>query len=109
MGAPTFPYGIIDDISGAAEIARRNDIGLHVDSCLGGFLTLFLSDTDEMRTTPTDFQCAGVTSISLDSHKYGLNGKGSSIAVFRASKISPTMSYIPHNCGAYVTPGISGS
>ena len=55
VGAPTYPYGIIDDIPAAAEIARRNNIGLHVDSCLGGFLTQFLSDTDEMRSTPTDF------------------------------------------------------
>ena len=86
-----------------------NNIPCHVDSCLGGFLTIFLSLQDELRTKLTDFKCPGVTSISLDSHKYGLNGKGSSIVAFRKSKVSPTMEYINHNCGVYITPGISGS
>ena len=109
VGAPTYPFGIIDDIEGAAKIAKSHDIPMHVDGCLGGFVTIFLDDEDELRTCLTDFKCPGVTSISLDSHKYGLNGKGSSIVVFRKSRTSPTMEYINHNCGVYVTPGISGS
>jgi len=56
-----------------------------------------------------DFACEGVTSISLDSHKYGLNGKGSSLVLFRRSKCVPTMEYINHNAGVYITPGLSGS
>ena len=107
--APNYTYGVIDDIEGAAKIAKSHDIPLHVDGCLGGFLTIFLDDTDELRTGLTDFKCPGVTSLSLDSHKYGLNGKGSSIVVFRKSRIVPTMEYINHNCGVYVTPGLSGS
>lgn len=109
VGAPTYPHGVIDDIKEASDIAMANNIPCHVDSCLGGFLTIFLPSDDKLRPKLTDFACPGVTSISLDSHKYGLNGKGSSIVVFRKSKVSPTMEYINHNCGVYVTPGISGS
>lgn len=55
VGAPTYPYGILDDIQGTAEIAKFHNIPLHVDGCLGGFVTLFLDDDDEMRTQQTDF------------------------------------------------------
>ena len=48
--------------------------------------------------------------MSLDPHKYGLTGKGSSICVFRkSSKITPTMDYLNHEAGVYATAGLSGS
>ena len=109
IAAPSYPAGVIDDIEGSSQLAKYYNIPCHVDSCLGGFVTLFLEDDDEFRTQQTDFACQGVTSISLDSHKYGLNGKGSSLVVFRKSRVVPTMEYINHSCGVYVTPGIAGS
>ena len=109
VAAPNFPIGVCDDIEGTSKIAKRFNIPCHVDACLGGFVTMFLEDDDKLKTQQTDFKCEGVTSISLDSHKYGLNGKGSSLVVFRKSKVVPTMEYINHNAGVYVTPGISGS
>ena len=66
VAAPAYTFGVIDDIEGVSKIAKSYDIPVHVDSCLGGFLTIFLDDTDELRTGPTDFKCPGVTSISLD-------------------------------------------
>lgn len=109
VAAPNYANGVIDDIEGTSKIAKSYNIPVHVDSCLGGYVTIFLEDDDELKTQQTDFACEGVTSISLDSHKYGLNGKGSSLIVFRKSRVVPTMQYINHNCGVYVTPGLAGS
>ena len=99
----------MDNIKASSDMALEYGIPCHVDSCLGGFVTIFLEDDDEMKTQQTDFACEGVTSISLDSHKYGLNGKGSSLVAFRKSKVLPTMEYINHNCGVYITTGLAGS
>ena len=102
--APNWPYGTMDDIPSTGMIAHENGVPLHVDACLGGFVHMFHDDI------LADFRCQGVVSISLDSHKYGLTGKGSSIVVFKKSYgITPTMDYLNHEAGCYVTQGLSGS
>ena len=104
VSAPNFPNGMMDDIEAASLIALVNGIPVHVDACMGGFINMFCEEIK------ADFQCKGVTSISLDSHKYGMTGKGSSICVFRkTSEFSPTMEYLNHEAGVYATTGISGS
>ena len=105
VAAPNYPNGMPDDIEGAGKIALENGIPCHVDACLGGFVSMFCEDAAR-----ADFSCEGVTSICVDAHKYGLTGKGSSICVFRKSSPAlPTMQYITHEAGVYVTQGISGS
>ena len=44
------------------------DIGLHVDNCLGGFYLSFLSRQGGF-SRPWDFALPGVTTISIDIHK----------------------------------------
>jgi sphinganine-1-phosphate aldolase len=39
---PSFPHGSIDDIPALSELALKHKIGLHVDSCLGGFIAPFM-------------------------------------------------------------------
>ena len=39
--APTYPHGAVDPVERLAELARRYDVGLHVDCCLGGFVLPF--------------------------------------------------------------------
>ena len=41
VNAPNFPNGAMDDIEGAGQIALANNIPLHVDACLGGFVNMF--------------------------------------------------------------------
>ena len=57
--APSFPHGIIDDISALSRIAIRKRIPLHVDACLGSFLLPFLSRAG-FHTVPFDFSLKGV-------------------------------------------------
>lgn len=40
--APNFPDGNVDDITGLATLAKKHDIGLHVDCCLGSFVVPFI-------------------------------------------------------------------
>ena len=55
---------------------------MHIDACMGGFLLPFLEDFSHI-----NFSLEGVTSISMDSHKYGYAPKGSSVLLFRDVKI----------------------
>ncbi len=39
--APTYPQGVMDDITAMSKLALKYKIGLHVDCCLGGFILPF--------------------------------------------------------------------
>lgn len=47
--ACNFPHGMIDDIEGLASIALAHNVGLHVDSCLGGFVLPFVQKIEKYR------------------------------------------------------------
>ncbi|PIC28095.1 hypothetical protein B9Z55_020125 [Caenorhabditis nigoni] len=81
--APNFPFGTVDDIEAIGQLGLEYDIPVHVDACLGGFLLPFLEE-DAIRY---DFRVPGVSSISADSHKYGLAPKGSSVVLYRNKEL----------------------
>lgn len=68
--APNYPHGIIDDIPALSAIALKYRLPLHVDACLGGFLIPFMEKAGFPLPYPLDFRQKGVTSISVDTHKY---------------------------------------
>jgi glutamate/tyrosine decarboxylase-like PLP-dependent enzyme len=80
--APCYPYGVFDPISALAEVARSEDVWLHVDACLGGFLAPFARD-EGYPIPDFDFSIPGVTTLSADFHKYGLSAKGASVILYR--------------------------
>lgn len=82
--APSFPCGAIDPITELSSLAIKHGIGLHVDACLGGFLLPFVKDAG-YEIQRFGFDLPGVTSVSMDPHKYGQTPKGSSIVMFRKS------------------------
>jgi glutamate/tyrosine decarboxylase-like PLP-dependent enzyme len=59
---------------------------MHVDACVGGCVLPFLRD-EGVAVPPFDFQVAGVTSISLDLHKYGFAPKGASMLLQRRREL----------------------
>lgn len=80
--APEYPHGIIDPIEKLGELAKKHNIPLHVDSCVGGYILPFIEMTG--REVPLwDFRVEGVTSISADIHKYGFAAKGASCILYR--------------------------
>lgn len=74
-----YPHGIIDPIRQVAQLAKKHKIGFHVDGCLGGFVAAFLKEHEN--TFSLDVE--GVTSVSLDHHKFGLSPKGASCIIFK--------------------------
>ncbi|KAJ1501918.1 hypothetical protein HMI55_003156, partial [Coelomomyces lativittatus] len=108
--APNFPHGIIDDIQGLSTLALKYKVPLHVDACLGSFLLPFLG---EIHSNPPifDFQLEGVTSISMDPHKYGLAPKGISAILYKSSNHRKHQYFLCSDWtgGIYGSPSMSGS
>lgn len=62
-------------------MAKSYGIGMHVDACLGGFIIPFAKKCG-YKIYDFDFTVDGVTSISIDHHKYGLAPKGISVILY---------------------------
>ncbi|KAL0364344.1 UNVERIFIED_CONTAM: Sphingosine-1-phosphate lyase [Sesamum angustifolium] len=101
------------------ELASTYKICLHVDLCLGGFVLPFARKLG-YPVPPFDFSVQGVTSISVDVHKYGLAPKGTSVVLYRDHEIRKThVSFCSHKYvflsvtewtgGLYISPTIAGS
>lgn len=108
--APGFPHGIIDPIQELGELATSFGICLHVDLCLGGFVLPFARKLG-YPIPPFDFSVKGVTSISVDVHKYGLAPKGTSVVLYRNHDIRKHqfVAVTEWSGGLYVSPTIAGS
>lgn len=107
--APCFPYGTIDPIEKLAKLAKKKNVGMHVDACLGGFVVAF---AEQLKIDlPFNFKIDGVTSVSIDHHKYGLAPKGVSGLFFKTRDLRRCgfFSYSDWCGGAYATPTMSGS
>ena len=84
--APCFPYGVVDPVLEIGRIAENHNLLCHVDACMGGFMLPFLEELG-YPVPDFDFRVPGVTSISLDAHKYGYAPKGASIILYRNRKL----------------------
>jgi len=108
--APNYPYGCIDPIEELASIAEKRGIGMHVDSCLGGFFLPWIKKAG-FKIPNFDFSISGVTSISADTHKYGYTTKGTSVIMFRGEELRRFMYFVQPNWpgGVYSSPAIAGT
>ncbi|CAM9135617.1 unnamed protein product, partial [Discosporangium mesarthrocarpum] len=108
--APSFPQGTIDPVQELAALARQSGAGLHVDCCLGGFVLPFAQRLG-YTVPPFDFGVEGVTSMSVDTHKYGFASKGTSVVLYHNKKLRHHQYFcFPRwTGGLYVTPTIAGS
>ena len=112
---PQYSIGNIDPIQELADIAKENGVGMHVDSCLGGFIVNFLDNVN-----PNFLAMDGVTSLSCDTHKNGWAPKGSSVLVTKPIPDvihSPKVNLVFYGSysipewdgGIYGTPSFAGS
>ncbi len=108
--APCFPHGAIDPIEEMSEIARENGIGFHTDACLGGFV-LPWAEKLGYPVPAFDFRLPGVTSISVDTHKYGYAAKGTSVILYRGHDLLHSQYYTASDWpgGLYFSPTFAGS
>ena len=108
--APPYPYGECDPVARISDIARERGLWLHVDACLGGMILPFAREIDSS-VPEFDFAIPGVTSISVDLHKYGYATKGVSALLLRDAALErfQRTTFEDWPAGVYSTPNISGS
>lgn len=81
--APSYVYGVVDPIEEIGAIALKHDILFHVDACIGGIVLSFARIGELPNSKDFDFSIPGVTSISMDWHKYGYAAKGCSVLMHK--------------------------
>ncbi|MZD03831.1 aminotransferase class V-fold PLP-dependent enzyme, partial [Streptomyces sp. SID5785] len=87
VSAPSYAHGVIDPVAEVAAEAARRGVLCHVDACIGGWYLGHLRraglggrDAPGIPDTPQvpdfDLSVPGVTSLSVDLHKYAYTPKG---------------------------------
>jgi sphinganine-1-phosphate aldolase len=84
--APSYAHGVVDPVDGIAAAAESRGVRCHVDAGLGGWLLPYLR-RDDPRLPAFSFEIAGVTSISVDLHKYAYAPKGASLLLHRSAEL----------------------
>jgi len=76
--APSYAQGVVDPVGELAALAAERGLRCHVDACIGGWVLPHLEGVQ-----PWTFAVPGVTSISVDLHKYAYTPKGVSVLLHR--------------------------
>ncbi|NOX60670.1 MAG: aminotransferase class V-fold PLP-dependent enzyme [Chloroflexi bacterium] len=108
--APGFPHGVIDPIPEMSGLALKRGVGFHTDACLGGFIIPWAEKLG-YPVPVIDFRLPGVTSISVDTHKYGYAAKGTSVALYRTPALRRYQYFTATDWpgGLYASPTMAGS
>lgn len=80
--APSYAHGVVDPVPEVAAVAAERGIRCHVDACIGGWVLPYAERLGRA-VTPWTFVVDGVTSISVDLHKYAYTPKGASLLLHR--------------------------
>ena len=76
--APSYAHGVLDPIAGIAAGAAARGVRVHVDACIGGWVLPYFRRLG--RDVPEfGFAVDGVTSASVDLHKYAYAPKSASV------------------------------
>ncbi|MFI1567179.1 pyridoxal phosphate-dependent decarboxylase family protein [Streptomyces sp. NPDC020490] len=84
--APSYAHGVMDPVTEIAAAAAARGVLCHVDACIGGWFLPFLSRTGRT-VEPFGLSVPGVTSVSVDLHKYGYADKGASVVLYRDAEL----------------------
>jgi glutamate/tyrosine decarboxylase-like PLP-dependent enzyme len=108
--APSYPQGVVDPIPELARIAQQNGLLFHVDACVGGFMLPFIRRLS-YPVPDFDFGVPGVTSISVDLHKYAYAAKGASVILYKDKSLRrhQFFAYSDWAGGIYASPTMAGT
>jgi glutamate/tyrosine decarboxylase-like PLP-dependent enzyme len=84
--APSYAHGVVDPVSEIAAVAAERGVRCHVDACFGGWTLPYLRRLG-VDVAPFDFSVPGVTSVSVDLHKYAYCPKGVSVLLHRDAEL----------------------
>lgn len=90
--APSYAHGVIDPIEEMGQLALKHQINLHVDACIGGWVLPFQRKFG-VEVPPFDFHVDGVSSISVDLHKYAFAPKGVSCLLHKNDLLRQSQYY----------------
>ncbi|GAA1977595.1 aminotransferase class V-fold PLP-dependent enzyme [Amycolatopsis minnesotensis] len=84
--APSYAHGVLDPIAPIAAAAAARGVRMHVDACVGGWVLPYLRRAGHP-VPEFGFGVAGVTSVSVDLHKYAYCPKGVSVLLHRSAEL----------------------
>lgn len=84
--APSYAHGVVDPVKELGEVALKHNLLLHTDACVGGFMLPYFKRLGEP-VPDFDFKVPGVTSLSIDLHKYAYTPKGASLVLYRSKDL----------------------
>ncbi|MFF7157799.1 aminotransferase class V-fold PLP-dependent enzyme [Streptomyces sp. NPDC008139] len=88
VSAPSYAHGVLDPVAEVARAAAERGTLCHVDACIGGWYLAHRRLADGIAPPPAfDLAVPGVTSLSVDLHKYGYTPKGASVLLFRDAEL----------------------
>jgi glutamate/tyrosine decarboxylase-like PLP-dependent enzyme len=97
--AVSYAHGVVDPIREIGQLALEHKLLLHVDACMGFLLPYFR----RLGAPVPDFEfnVPGVTSISMDLHKYAFAAKGASTILYRNKDLRKYQMYACANWSGY--------
>jgi glutamate/tyrosine decarboxylase-like PLP-dependent enzyme len=87
--AASYAHGVVDPVEEIAAIAQERGIRCHVDGCIGGWLLPYFRRLGA-DVPPFDLSVPGVSSLSVDLHKYAYAAKGASVLLFKNAALRRT-------------------
>jgi glutamate/tyrosine decarboxylase-like PLP-dependent enzyme len=107
----SYPHGVLDDVAAVASVAAAHGAGCHVDACVGGMVLPFVEAAGRGPHAPWDFRVPGVTSMSVDLHKYGYVPKGCSVVLHRTPDWAQHQWFVYDRwpAGLYGSPAVAGA
>jgi sphinganine-1-phosphate aldolase len=84
--AASYAHGVVDPIEELGQLGLEHGIPLHVDGCIGGWLLPYFRELGA-KVPAFDLSVPGVTSVSVDLHKYAYAPKGASVVLYAASEM----------------------
>ncbi|MEO6204195.1 MAG: aspartate aminotransferase family protein [Mycobacteriales bacterium] len=79
--AASYAHGVIDPVTEIAALGLERGIRCHVDGCIGAWLLPYFRRLGA-DIPAFDLTVPGVTSLSVDLHKYAYAAKGASVLLF---------------------------
>jgi sphinganine-1-phosphate aldolase len=79
--AASYAHGVVDPVEELGRLALERGIPLHVDACIGGWLLPYFRELG-VNVPAFDLSVPGVTSLSVDLHKYAYAPKGASVVLY---------------------------
>ncbi|HEY2549259.1 MAG TPA: aspartate aminotransferase family protein [Streptosporangiaceae bacterium] len=108
--APSYPHGVVDDVRAISALAASAGLPCHVDACVGGMVLPFARAIGAWHGE-FGLSVPGVTSISVDLHKFGYTAKGASVVLYRSQELFECQGFTHSDWtgGTYAVPNLCGT